>query len=258
MKMTDRKIIPGKFVWFELATNDAKKAQSFYGEALGWKTAPFQLGSASYDMILTGTTMDTMIGGYVAPRGNQRSHWISYVSVHDVDKAGQLATANGGKVIEPPSDMPTIGRRARIADPLGTEICLFHNVNGDPPDQPATQGRFIWNELHTPKPAEALTFYQKVLGFAHRSVAMGPSGTYHILSQGGVDRGGCIDHLPAGVPPSWLPYVYVDDVDATLARAARLGATIVVAAEDIPGVGRLGVFKDPVGAVLAIMKPNPR
>jgi hypothetical protein len=59
------------------------------------------------------------------------------------------------------------------------------------------------------------------------------------------------------VPPHWLPYVFVDDADATLARARRLGATIQFGPEDIPGVGRFGVLQDPTGAVLAVMKPRP-
>ena len=33
--MSDRKLLPGKFVWFELVSSDAKKAQAFYGEVLG-------------------------------------------------------------------------------------------------------------------------------------------------------------------------------------------------------------------------------
>src|SRR5262249_37878951 len=150
--MADRKVIPGKFVWFELATRDAKKAQGFYGEVLGWKTAPFKLGNASYDMILTDTSMDTMVGGYVEPQDDRQAHWLSYVSVEDVDKAAQAAKASGGKIIDPPSDMPTIGRRARITDPQGAEICLFRNLEGDSPDHEASQGQFFWNELHTPKP----------------------------------------------------------------------------------------------------------
>src|SRR2546422_7593356 len=33
--MSNRKLLPGKFVWFELVSRDAKKAQAFYGEVLG-------------------------------------------------------------------------------------------------------------------------------------------------------------------------------------------------------------------------------
>ena len=257
--MADRKLIPGKFVWFELVTSDAKAAQAFYGEVLGWKAQAFSMGPSSYDMILAGDTLDTMVGGYAPARDGGTARWLSYVSVEDVDAAAKAAAANGGRVVDPPSDVPGVGRRARIADPLGAEICPFRNAAGDPPDAPAAgSGRFFWNELHTPDPARVLPFYEKVIGHAHRAVDMGAGGRYHILSRDGVDRAGASDYLRPGVAPHWLPYVAVDDVDATIARARALGAAIPVPPEEIPGIGRFGVLRDPAGAVLAVMKPLPR
>jgi uncharacterized protein len=256
--MADRKTIPGKFVWFELETNDTKRAQAFYGELLGWKTQAFPMGQFSYEMILAGETLDTMIGGYAPPKGDRSSAWIASVSVDDVDVAAKAAAANGGKVLEAPADVPTVGRSARIADPQGAEIHVFKSLRGDPPDGPADPGRFFWNELHTTDPVSAVAFYEKVVGYTHRSVDMGPGGTYHILSSGGVDRAGATNHLSPKLRPHWLPYVLVDDPDATLARAQKLGATLPMSPEDIPGVGRFGVIKDPTGAILALMKPLPR
>jgi predicted enzyme related to lactoylglutathione lyase len=247
-------------VWYELVSKDAKKAQGFYGEVFGWKTVPFPMGASTYEMIYAGQTPDTMIGGYAAPKNDrQPSHWISCVSVEDVDAAAKAAIANGGKVVEVPFDVPSVGRRARIADPQGAELYVFKNAKGDPADVPtAPPGRFFWNELHTTDPTKALAFYEKVAGLTHRSMDMGPAGTYHIVSRGGVDRGGVTSHLQPGVSPHWLPYVAVDDPDATIARAKKLGATIPMPPEDIPGVGRFGVLQDPTGALLAIMKPSPR
>jgi len=256
--MPDRKLIPGKFVWFEHISKDAGKAQAFYRDVLGWKVLPFPMGSFTYDMILAGETPDTMIGGYAPPRNGQRSHWIAYVSVDDVDATVKAATANGGKVIEAPQDTPEAGRMARIADPQGAEISLIKRVNGDPADGPVPSGRFLWNELHTNDAAKALAFYEKVLGFSHRAMDMGGGTTYHIVSRAGVDRGGAIGDLPAGVKPYWLPYVSVDDVDATVARAKKAGATIRFGPDDIPGVGRFGTLEDPTGAAFAVIKPMPR
>jgi predicted enzyme related to lactoylglutathione lyase len=257
--MSDRKLRPGKFVWFELISSDAKKARVFYSELLGWKIRAFPMGNASYDMVFTGDTPDTMIGGFAArPRAGEPSRWISYVSVEDVDAAAEATAANGGKILEAPSNIPGIARTARIADPQGAELALFKRVNGDAPDTPiAPPGGFFWNELHTTDPTSALSFYEKVLGFSHRAMGMGPDATYYILSRDGVGRGGVTSHLPAGVPPHWLPYIAVEDPDATLARARTLGASIPVGPTDIPGVGRFGVLADPTGAVLAVMKPLP-
>ena len=89
--------------------------------------------------------------------GRESSHWLSYVSVEDVDAAAKAATANGGKLVEAPADLPEVGRMARIADPQGAEICLFKSATGDPPDAPlaaesdpvplAMRNRWLWNEL---------------------------------------------------------------------------------------------------------------
>jgi predicted enzyme related to lactoylglutathione lyase len=255
--MSDRKLIPGKFVWFEHVSKEAKKAQAFYGEVLGWNVKPFPMGKDTYEMIYVG---ETMIGGYGLPQGDrQPAHWISYVSVENVDASAKAATAKGGKVVQGPFDIPTVGRTARIADPQGAEFCVFKSNEGDPPDvEVAPAGSWLWSELHTSDPKNALAFYEAVVGFSHRSEDMGPGGTYHILSKGGVDRGGVSPFPASGVPPHWVPYVNVDDVDATSARAKKLGATFPVNPEDIPGIGRFAVLKDPTGAVLAIMKPLPR
>src|SRR5438094_5856501 len=108
-----------------------------------------------------------------------------------------------------------------------------------PPDALAPRGGWCWNELHTSDPKKALAFYEKVFGFAHRSL-VGPDVTYHIISQGGVDRGGVTD--VGGERPNWLPYVALDDADATLARARKLGGTICAGPEDSPNVGRRSAF----------------
>ena len=60
-----------------------------------------------------------------------------------------------------------------------------------------------------------------------------------------------------GERPHWLPYVAVEDADATIARARKLGGTICFGPEDIPNVGRFGVLQDPTGAALAVLKPFP-
>jgi uncharacterized protein len=247
--------LPGKFVWYELLTGDAAKARAFYGELFGWKAQSFPVGpGASYEMILDG---DAMIGGYAPAGRGERPQWIACVSVADVDAAARAAAANGGRIVEPPIDIPGAGRRARIDDPAGATIYLYRRADGDHPDVgDVPAGRFLWNELHTPDPAAALAFYEKVVGFEHRAMPMGDD-VYHVIGKGGVDRGGATHHLQPGYPPHWLPYVVADDPDAVLARAGTLGGQILMPGFTIPGVGRIGVLQDPTGAVLAVMNPMP-
>ncbi len=252
-----RKLIPGKFVWYEHVSRDAKKAQAFYGDLFGWKVEPFPMGGgATYDMIKAG---EQMLGGYAAPEGGSAAHWISYACVESVDDAVKIATGIGGRLVTPAYDVPQVGRMARIADPQGGELCVYTSFSGNDPDvADVPVGTFTWNELHTTDPKAALSFYGKVVGFTHRSMDMGPAGTYFIVGRNGIDRGGVTPHLPPGAQPHWLPYVRVENTDASLARAKKAGAKVLFGPEDIAGVGRFATFEDPTGAVLAIIKPSPQ
>ena len=70
-----------------------------------------------------------------------------------------------------------------------------------------------------------------------------------------VDTGAGSDAVGGGIGPSQAPgdtgvkiYVRVDDLDATLARAAELGGTPLLAPTDLPGdFGRIAVLADPDG-----------
>jgi len=257
-KTAGRSRIQGKFVWFELEApaDQLAVAQAFYSEVLGWKTMPIAMGEQSYEMI---AAAGTPIGGYAPLRGARSpARWVTSVSVHDVDKVASSAAALGGKLLEPAHDLPNVGRRARIADPQGADLYVYYAHAGDPPDVDAALGSFFWNELHATHAADAVRFYEKLLGYTVETLGMGPAGSYHVLNSGGAGRGGVTEHLPAGLAPHWLPYVRVDDPDATLARAATFGGRVQLAAQDIPNTGRFGVLQDPTGAALAVMKPLPR
>src|SRR5204863_4909529 len=54
---------------------------------------------------------------------------------------------------------------------------------------------------------------------------------------------------PAGmnVPPHWMMYVAVPDVDASVRQAEGLGAKVMKPADNIPKVGRFAILNDPAG-----------
>jgi hypothetical protein len=57
------------------------------------------------------------------------------------------------------------------------------------------------------------------------------------------------DDMPAYV----TVYVAVDDLRATLDRAAELGGKAVIEPTAIPGVGAFALFQDPAGNVVGIL-----
>lgn len=113
-----------------------------------------------------------------------------------------------------------------------------------------THGAFSWMELHSGDGAKAKAFYTSLLGWGLEDMEM-PSMTYTVIANGGDKIGG----FPpmAAEAPRWLPYVTVDDVDARVAKAKALGATIAGEPMTVPGVGRMATLIDPVGGVLALI-----
>ena len=118
-------------------------------------------------------------------------------------------------------------------------------------------GNFVWNELMTTDPDKAKSFFAKVLGWQSENMDMGPNGTYTIWKSQGQMAGGMMKYDPkemGGVPPHWMAYIEVDDVDARAKQATNEGGRVVVEPFDVPNVGRIALIADPTGAVVGIMK----
>lgn len=114
-----------------------------------------------------------------------------------------------------------------------------------------------WDELHSPDRSKAEAFYQTLFGWTSTAIPMGPDYTYHLLNR--ADNGqmfaGSHQQGPdeAGQPPFWLVSLGTNDVDAVTARAAELGATVVMEPADIPGTGRFSLLIDPQGAAFSAL-----
>lgn len=116
-------------------------------------------------------------------------------------------------------------------------------------------GKFVWYELMTTDTKAAEEFYKNVVGWSARDAGM-PGIEYTLFSIGDRNVAGLMT-MPEGalemkVPPAWLGYVAVDDVDDTAAKLAAEGGTVHRAPDDIPGVGRFAVVTDPHGVAFAI------
>lgn len=120
----------------------------------------------------------------------------------------------------------------------------------------AEHGSFVWNELATSDVEGAKTFFGELLGWSFRDMNMGGQGTYTVIQSGDKDAGGMMSlaNIDApGVPPHWMSYIAVDDVDARAGKVAALGGKVIREPFDIPNVGRMSVIADPSGAVVCLM-----
>ena len=86
---------------------------------------------------------------------------------------------------------------------------------------------FVWRELSTNDVNGALRFYQALAGWTAKRVDM-PNGAYFLLHKGERQVGGLMA-LADGVemPPYWMSYLSVPEVDLAVDAAKRFGGEVV-------------------------------
>ena len=126
------------------------------------------------------------------------------------------------------------------------------------PERPAAgarnaHGSFVWYELISPDPDAAARFYGEVVGWQSRDAGV-EGMDYRLFSIGGEDVAGFMAAPGPDMPPGWIGYVGVDDVDAAVARIVAAGGAVHMPAMDLQGVGRMAIVADPQGAPLYVMR----
>lgn len=119
-------------------------------------------------------------------------------------------------------------------------------------------GAFCWNELGTTDAEAAKKFYRELLGWTIEEGQAAPM-IYNEIVVNGQHVGGIYQMGPeqAGAPSHWIPYVAVDDIEASVKRVEELGGKVCVPPTDIPNVGRFSVITDPTGATISLIKLGP-
>ena len=179
-------------------------------------------------------------------------HWNTYFSVTNVDESVARVQQAGGSLLFGPMDVFAAGRMAMLQDRQGAAFAVWQaeghigcRVKGEP-------GAIMWNELMTSDQTDATEFYTGLLGLGSGSME-GPM-EYTLLKVSGDDVAGVmqITEGMGPVPPNWMVYFGVANVDDITIQAEALGAIVLVPGTDIPGVGRFATIQDPQGAVFGM------
>jgi predicted enzyme related to lactoylglutathione lyase len=252
--------VQGKIVWHDLMTNDVEKARRFYSELFAWRIK--DEGGWSF---IYANDSDKHFGTVMSlPTPHMPPHWIPYFAVDNLDAAMTAITAAGGKLHTAKMNAGTTGTFAIAADPQGASFTAWQYAAGHEEKESEAQpkaGHFCWDELLTSDTAAAQAFYTKVFGYGTDKMTM-PGMDYSIFlrqakkADGKPWQAAGMMKLPQGVPhPFWESYVVVDNCDASMEKAKRLGAALPMPAMDIPSVGRFTTILDPSMAALGILQP---
>ncbi|MEX1187806.1 MAG: VOC family protein [Bacteroidia bacterium] len=116
-------------------------------------------------------------------------------------------------------------------------------------------GSIGWHDL-TVKDAEGVkSFYEAVVGWKSQPVNMGNYNDY-VMMQDGENAAGGVCHARGGnadLPPQWLMYVNVENLDASLEACIKAGGKLIGEKRKMGNDGRhYCLIQDPAGAFMMI------
>jgi predicted enzyme related to lactoylglutathione lyase len=235
---------------------DVAAARAFYEAVLGWRFADSGAEYGGYVIAQVGDAAAAGIGPL--PQEDAPAAWTLYLASDDVEATAAAVAARGGTVLLPPGDVGPMGRLAIAADPTGAVFGIWQHgvhIGAGVVNEP---GGLSWEDLRTTDPAAAQAFYADVFGWEFRPLAAaGPDyATFHVPGDDAPMGGlGGMMGAPEGTPSHWLVYFGVADADAAAAAAEAHGGAVPAPPFDTP-FGRMGVLRDPAGAVFWIAQTD--
>lgn len=236
-------------VHFEVVGGDGLELQKFYSELFGWH---IQNNPEMENYGVVDTHAGEGINGGVGGTPDRNAMVTFYAAVPDpqatLDRAEQL----GGTVAMPVMEIPNVVTLAQFEDPQGNRIGIIK-------DDPAVEGPGVsagsnppvdWFEILGTDAKALHAFYADLFGW---SIEVAPDATIE-YGQVSAEKGagGGIGASPTGQPLVTV-YARVDDLDAYLERAEKLGGKTVLQPMDVETV-TVAQFADPLGNVFGLYK----
>ena len=246
----------GRPVWYELMTTDMAAAETFYTNVIGWTSAPFRGSPDPYDVFKRGG--DVQVAGLMhTPKGmNMPPFWSMYVAVPKLEEAVAHIKRLGGSDLSGIIDVPSVGRLQMLKDPQGAAFYIIQPASSDERPETAPEvGEASWHELMTTDAPAAMKFYTDLFGWQEGdAMDMGPMGKYHMFNRPNGAIGGMMNKPPemAQVPPHWMIYFRVPDINAAVERIKKNGGTIINGPMEVPGGDWIVTATDPQGAAFSL------
>ncbi|MEU0738316.1 VOC family protein [Streptomyces sp. NPDC006134] len=233
--------------WVDAQLPDVEAGRRFYGELFGWTfedraetdgrtRAP---GSPVW-ALLDG---EPVAGLAHKPDGRLPTVWTVYFATPDAEALAARITRAGGQVVSAPLPVGELGTAALVTDPQGAVFALWQPAAHPGFGRRHEPGTFTWAELYTTDTEAANAFY----GGLFHDALFGP------VAEPDFGRAPLSGVFPAEMPPHFLIHFGVEDCEAALAAAVRLGGRVQVPPFDT-SYGRAAVVADDQGASFALLQ----
>lgn len=251
----------GSPCWIDLGSPDTGRAAAFYGGVFGWQFVSAGPEAGGYGFFQKdGSTVAAL--GPLTEEGASTA-WTVYFQTDDAQATAEAVQQGGGTVRVAPTDIMGEGRMAQFTDQQGARFAVFQPGRTQVGlERTSEDNALLWVELHVPDPVAGIGFYRGLFGWRSEEM-QAPGMTYRVLSlrdgdQQATSFGGVAPLQEGGLGPRWVPYFAVADADDVVRKTQENDGSVLMAAADVPDVGRIAWLTDTSGAVFAVLKPNPR
>lgn len=246
----------GRHVWSELMTTDTRSAETFYDKVVGWTSEPSGNSPKPYTQFKR-SGGSGVAGLMETPADmNMPPFWSMYIAVPALEDAVAQVKRLGGSELSEVIGVPTVGRMQMLKDPQGAAFYIIQPEPRDnPPDRDPEVGEASWLELMTTDAPAAMRFYQQLFGWQpSEAMDMGEMGQYQMFNRGPRMIGGMMNKptAMAQVPPHWMIYFRVPDIDAATERIKANGGKILNGPMEVPGGDWIVNAMDPQGAAFSL------
>jgi predicted enzyme related to lactoylglutathione lyase len=120
----------------------------------------------------------------------------------------------------------------------------------------ATTNQPVWMDLGTRNMDASKRFYSELFGWTTFEEPDPDLGGYTVYQLDGKAVGGVMNLGDNPAPNSWLPYIGVSDVRATVEAIKSAGGEVLVEPMDVKTHGSMAVVKDTAGAATGLWQPG--
>lgn len=245
---------PGKFVWWDLMTDNLPEVKKFYSGLFGWTFTDVEKGKTDYVVVLqNGVPIAGMFDLKDVKGDKKYSQWISYVSVPDMNQAINFTKSSGGTIYREPFELKDRGTVAFILDSQNAVLAFVKSSSGDPADSEPVYDRWFWTELWTNNVASSTEFYTELFGYNLRTFNTATGNLYYVFQKENKPRAGMLKIPYENVKPHWMPYIAVKNPSEIVDKVEKLGGEIYLGLDDT-GRSDAAIIADPSGAVFTIQK----
>lgn len=239
--------------WADAMFTDVEGAKKFYGEVLGWT---FGDASSEYGNYTQAYANGRAVAAVVPPMPGQegQSQWCLYFASPDAAATAARIRESGGEVLMEPMQVGDFGTMCLALEPSGAVFGVWQAGVHEGFEATAVPGAYTWAEVFTRDPDRTDTFLTAVFPYAAKQLE-DDGVDFRVFNLGDdtvLGRMRMTDEFPPEIPSYINVYFGVDDCDAAVARAAKLGGILRFGPMSSP-FGRFAALSDPQGANFSVI-----